>query len=546
MNFDESGIVPQSMLDDWKLGAQASELELLEKATTTGSGIVPTGSGGAGDGAPLRTQFLHNTLETALYSQEDAVTMKLFPVEKVYSTTVEFSTMDKFGGDGDGFVGETGSDGNFGLNTEDDTYTRRTRNVKFLGTQAEISSVAQAVKNLKDPIAAAELSSTTRLITRANLAMFFGDETFNNLSFSGLSAQIHEHVRERPENRKILIDAAGGVIDATFLAYAQKVGVEQFGKPALLLQDAGSYADTEAALFPNQRGEFGSTGQTGGNRKEFVARFGKITREYDAMLRPNRPLGLAGNNVTGCAKATADAGSGLTYSATPWVSGSGNTGLADPGTASFFLNVTRSGTAPTAAPARPAKTDGGNAGTRLKAKTYYYGVSFVVGGKESAVWVFGASAAGTFAGATGVVVADPNASTSSIVKLVTDQSQFLVGGAAVNWRTTRVRIYRAEVTPGSFNDFNLLTESGIASSGNTIVWDNGMYIAGCNTNYLLTPERNGLKSIIWAQLLPMIKRALPQTALSDRFAMLMFGTPIMWLPNFQIEIRNVKSDIAGA
>ena len=163
----------------------------LEKAYTTGSSIVTPGAGT--DASNLRKQFLVGGLVDTLYSQDDAVTMKLLPVRPVGSTVVEFSRFDQYGGAGDGFVGESG-DGSFGVASGDDAFSRQTRTVKFLAAQRQVGVVIQEVNNLEDPVAAAERGATMEIIRNANLGLLFGDSGFNSLAYDGIWKQLYDYV----------------------------------------------------------------------------------------------------------------------------------------------------------------------------------------------------------------------------------------------------------------------------------------------------------------------------------------------------------------
>lgn len=521
--------------------AQADEAELIEKALTTGNGIV---SGGATGAQALRQQFLHDTLELSLYAQADAEGIKHFPVEKAYSTTVEWTSFDGYGATGDGFTQELGDDGLGNLVGSDDAFTRRTRTIKYLKAQREIGVVTQQVRNIKDPVAAAEQGATLELVKNMNLALYWGDEHTNQMSFTGIKGQVFEKALANPSAYSTLLYDAGGYrIDGQMLTDIQAICAKNFGNPSLLLQSVDGYNQTEASLFQQQRGEFGSEGYMGGDRSVFRSGWGNIKRVGDKMLRANRPLNIAGIGYDGKPRDSAS-GADATYPAAvgqivnnPFTSVTAIAG----GSGYYFDNRTLNDRTPSTDPVAASPNNLSGAG----AVTAYYAISLVIGGAESKARVYGVNTSAAGSIGTGVAGDQPTGvavAQGQIVKVVVNDA-LVAGGLSASYKqVTRIRLYSYVGTsaPTALSQFSLVDEFAFPSGSSTAtIWDNGMYIPGGDSAFLLTQARDGHKSVNLMQLLPMMKRDLPNTAMTDRFAMLAFVTPILWVPEHHIIVRNV-------
>lgn len=504
----------------------------LAKAYITGQQVV-TSSDDA-DVSSLRKQFLFGNLVSTIYSQDDAAFLKKLRVENVGSTLVEFSRFDLVSG-GDGFVPETGTDGVFGSNYGEDAFSRHTRTVKYQAAARRVGLVTQSVNNIANPMRIAEQSASLEIVRNLNLATMFGDSGFNNLSFDGVERQLYDYVVER-DDPGILIDLNGGVLDIEAIMTASTAILKRFGNPSLLLQSPDSYNDTEAELLSNLRAPYGYQGPGGIGVEKVRTAGGEITRMFDKMLRANKPLNVLGAAASGLPRTAADSGMTVSFASTPWSTGAGNTGAASAGTGNYYQNTTRNtDSTVVSAPAVPTSRDGNNAGNRIGASTYNYAVSLVENGKESLPWVLGAASAGVVTGATTVTT-----TAGQIVKLKFDTAA-VTGYSAAKRPQIYFRIYRA-AAGAALSSFQFLMNCAVPTSGTTTeCYDNGMFIPGTVSNFLLTEQRDGRASIVLAELLAMMKRPLPNLPLADVFAMLAFATPIVFYGGFHVQFYNVRA-----
>jgi len=507
------------------------DADKLEKALTTGEGIVTAGTTG---GAALREQWLHGQLELVSFEQDDAELMRRIPKKTVKNVALEWSLQTQYGGPGDGSVAETGTDGAFGVSASDDNYQRRVRKIKYMASQRIISIASKYVQNVEDPETAAERGGTLEIIGKANLQCYFGDSLTAAPQMDGIVRQIKDWVTDYPQDAEIMVDCGGVVIDKVVLETGSIIGKSHYARPKLLIQSSIAYGDTQISLFPSARYGEGDEGVFGVDKRKFRSPIGAIELMDDAMLRPNQPLVVDGVGVDGKPRtATPDTGS-LPWVATPWTTCAGTTA----GTGNYWETATiNTSAAAVTKPAVPTPLGNNNASNRLAVNTYYYAVSIVYQGKESLAWVYGAAAVDSVTSATGVSVT----STNKLVSMSFDYTQITGLGSTYPRNQVKLRVYRCDTTaPVTMKDFNFLVEVGFhTATANPTAYDNGFLMPGLDNAFQITEKKNGQDGWFLAQLLPMLRRDLPHLAMADQFVILAFLAPILWVPRHHIWYRNV-------
>jgi hypothetical protein len=522
-----SGVLPEGIRQ--QLTDSYDYRDDIEKALTTGSGIITDGTTGGG---ALREQWLDDALRTLSYEQKDAFFMSKVPHKKAQGVIEEYTTWDQYGSAGDGFTLETGDDGNFGGTAVDDSFTRRTRTIKFMATVRQVGTVAQKVRNIADPMATAEKGGILELIGKANLACYFGDSKTSVAQYDGIVRQINDWVTLKPECADILLDAGGAVVDSDVIADSVAISLEHWGNPSLLIQSIRGAQDTQKALFPALRGGLGDIGAFGVDKKTFKSDNGPIALASDKMLRVNRPNFLGGSAITGKPRSSADAGS-IAWSATPWSA----CAAAAAGTGNYWQNVTTNDqTSAASAPAVPTKLGRNNAANRLSYANHYYAASIVYKGREGLAWVYGAASANTVASATAVATS----SSSPIVSMTFDYTKVPNLGTTYPRNMTKIRVYRCDTVPNSMNDFDFLFEVGFqTSAANPTAFDNGYNMPGTDEAFLITENKNGADAWMFLELLSILKVPLPRYLMAEQFGLLLFGTPWFPVPAFNVHIRNI-------
>jgi hypothetical protein len=536
MSNIELGILSQNQLRGYQQGFE----DEIVKGYITGQNIVtPTNDP---DASPLRKQFLMDNLVNTLYGADLDLTMKRLPVVKTNSTIVEFSKMDVIGGAGDGFVAETGSDGNFGVPSGDDAFSRHTRIVKFMSAQRTVGDVAKNANNIKELISLARQNATLELIRNANLATLWGHSGLNTLSYDGIEKQIWDYVLETGDS-EILLDMNDTTIDISATKVGATICMERFGRPSLLIQSVGAHHATEQTIWSQLRGDLRSNDGAVSSKVDTIAtQAGAVKFVQDIMLRENRPTRFDGPGSTGFLSATSDSGARAIV-ASPFAAGSvaGAAGVL-PYYAYRSLNTLS--TAP-AAPALPASNGRRNqAGNRLGAGNWYYVIEAVTNGKRSAFWAKGASAAGTLTGASAITT-----TLGQIVKIELPAASTVFGGTptAADLAQVHFRIYRNKGTlaaaPTSVQQLSLLGTCSYAADGTGVFWDNGMFIPGTSTSFLITEKRDGRAAVVFGEYMDMYYKELAVLPMAQPFAMFLFGTPIVFHGGHHVIYYNVKASL---
>lgn len=523
-----SGVLPEALRQQFE--ADYDSREDIEKAMTTGSGIVQDGDTGW---RAAREQWLDDALRTVSYEQKDAFLMNRIPHKKAESVIEEYTTWDMYGQPGDGFTLESGDDGLFNGTAVDDSFTRRTRTIKFMATVRQVGTVASKVRNIADPYVTAEKGGILELIGKANLACYYGDSKTTFSQFDGMYRQIVDWVSLKPETADILVDAGGNPINSDLLADAVAISAEHWGNPSLLIQSIRGQQDTEKSLFPALRGGLGDVGAFGVDKKVFKSANGPIALAADKMLRPGRPNFLGGAGITGKPRATADTGA-PSWSATPWASPAATTA----GTGNYWQNVTTNDQSSVVTkPAAPSKLGRNNAANRLQYGDHYYAASVVYRGRESLAWVYGASAANTVTSATAITTS----AGSPIVSMAFDYTKISGLGSTYPRNMTKIRVYRCDTVPNTMNDFDFLFEVGFdtTATDNPTAYDNGFNIPGSDEAYLITENKDGKDAWMFLELLSILKVPLPRYLMAEQFGLLMFGTIWLPVPSFHVHIRNI-------
>lgn len=514
----------------------------VHKAFTTGQQIVQPGTQG---GSALRDQFLFNTLSLVSFEQNDAAFMKHIPTKRVPSTTIEWSQFLSYGTAGDNFVRETGVDGAFGVNSADESFARQVARIKYMAIQRTISLVASMVSNIASPEKTSEKGATLALVASMNLSLYDGNEQLSDSQFNGVDAQVEQWLDANPWDAGCLFNAAGTNLDKDMMEVVTRESAEgRYGDPSHLIGTVTAISDFQRSLYGGARFQEGALlAAAGVKTDQFQSGQGIIKLIQDKMQRPNRPLVADGPGKMGKPRTAVEATwvpAGMTN---PWVTG-GPTPLAA-GSARFWKRRTlNTDTGPVAAPELPSDTYGGGNKSELQAGTYYYAIAAVYGGLETAAWVYGEAAPGVVTGAATAVT------TTGLLPIVRCDikadplaSPFLVGlgTAALPSNLVKYRVYRTKrnVVPTSLQDFDLLDEVGNPKAGNARLWDNGFNIPGAHRAVLLTKQKNGVQSYFMAELLPLLKRALPNLPMANQFALLAFVAPIFLVPRHHTIIRNI-------
>lgn len=540
MDFINSIGVPSSYQSEEFLGLQLEALRSrmnLSKALETGDGqVLSTDTGGRA----VRTEFIHGAMANETFSDIHCVTFNRMDKVPIRNTAVQWVAKNDLGYDGDGLLAETGLDGAFNGGDESDSdYRRELENVAFVHDIRKASILTGMVDNVVDLQEDGRKDAIRTIKARSNRNVIYGNRRTNALSPNGVLAQMISHMDKFPEDRDVMIDAGGYRMDKDILEECCRVGNDKFAFLKDMYMSSKTKADLMQSLFPQQRDtEPGASETFGLDKRRFVNPYndGHIDLIIDPLLRSNQPLVPIGKGHDGKMrtadnvdpKAPATLGAVLTA-----VTGAAAQAAGD---AYYWKNVTTNDmeTVLATAPATPnPAADGSYNDNRLAAGTYKYAVAPVFLGREGLPWFFGSD--GAIANAAGVAV-----TAGQIVKLTVNANAVAGFAAAIPRSWLRFRIYRAPNTATKSADYDFLTEVGVPKTGSiTTAYDNGMMIPGSDTAFIISPSDEDGKLWFFAQLLPLMKRDLPNQLMADLKGYLLFGTPILKKRGRHIWVRNI-------
>jgi hypothetical protein len=524
---------------------QMDEALRMQKAMTTGSNIV---LGGATGGQALREQFLFDDLPMYGPMQDDCALIKHCPMKDSESTLMEWS-LEGTPSPGDGFVSETGSDGLFGVDFFDDVLERLNEPISFMAEGRQIGSVTTAVKNLMDPRKAAKRGMLASLFLKANMAGYWGDKSKSQTQFNGFHTQIRSWCDDHPDNYGCLYDAGGKPLDRIMIQDICNQNGNRWGQIDMLIQSLIGKSDTSQLLWPERREQEGKTGGSfGGQYNTFDGPLGPVKLIGDKVLRANQPLVASGPGSDGLPRTTANVVAGsIPWAGNPFA-GNGSVAAVSAGTGNFWDNFTvnTASTALATAPAVPngyLSNDGGNNYNRLAGGTYYFAVSVVYKGFESAAYVWGAGTQ-----ASNVIVGTPSSQLITFgqeILLTFDLTQITGLTTSYARSLVKLRVYRyggpgTTGAPTMLNQFQFLQETGIPTGGNTtVLYDNGYSMPGTDTALGITSTKGGVPGWAWMNLLPLMQKDLPILPMAEQFCLLWFTSPLLRVRPHNTAIRNI-------
>lgn len=180
--------------------ASQGELDELNKALTAGYQNPPLSGGNA-----LRVESLEATLRIVTFTQQNIRMWKNIPKLPAYSTVEEYNLQSSYGSDNGMFVQEGELP-----QTQDAAYERKMAQVKFMGTQREVSHVMTLVRPAHGNVIALETQNgAIWLLERIERALFDGRSDVIPNAFDGLLKQITDDPIASSQN---VLDMRGGPI----------------------------------------------------------------------------------------------------------------------------------------------------------------------------------------------------------------------------------------------------------------------------------------------------------------------------------------------
>lgn len=455
----------------------------------------------------LKPESLDPVLKALEFQMKQIVLLNKLPKRSVYNTVHEYLQLVKYGQN----IGIFMSEGDRPENT-DSQYRRKSVLTKYMGLGGKLTHQAMLVKNAdgKDPYTREVENKLLLLAKLMDMKLWEGDSTKVFTEFDGFARQhllgINEIVGATDgKTAEQLLDgyfADPAIVDARGKAltetHAQEVAHaivnDRFGEVSTLITNPTVLKDFNARFYEKQRillGTGAPFGMSAGQSvNEIKVQFGNLPMESDVFF--DRREAIAYNRAATSSKAPSTPTNGI------------------------------SAIAPV--------TDTKNAFNSAFAGGYYY----VICAKNQ----YGESA--------------PLASNTSIQAVASTESvdlQFVDGGGS--YAATSYVVYRTTKSPANrltakyyplFEVSVAELAAGYDGADPTIVRDRNRFIAGTHSAIVLDPTDQMWEYI---QLMPTSKIEFALTTLAKEFAVVNYGSPVLYQPGKIGRIINIGADITA-
>jgi hypothetical protein len=474
----ESSGVAEELMGQGFGGSHVADLfKALEAGHDTASG------GSDPSGYALRPESLEDAFHLQTYREEHAKLWRHIPKLKGFSTVEEYNRLDDYG---DQHINPFAPEGELPP-AEDSRWSRQLELMKFMGSTRVVSDVLRTVRTAHgDPVANEIRNGFTWIMRQINLSLYFADTDFNPTEFNGLWKQLNAGTSGSNivDVRDTTNPGIGGHLTSDIIddAAEQVYGLGGYGQLSELFYSTKAHKNFARQIL----------GATGANvRFEPAPNAGGLVDAGFSMERFTSNFGKIGLKPDVFLNPVEITEATLTGSFAK-----GDASLR-PGTPSFG--------APTITPA-----DGGNWGT----STGNYRYTMV------AVNEYGNSAA----------PASQVAAVATAADSVTLSITWGAGGTP-----TGFVIYRSALAGTTFFE---VARIDAGSPSPTSYKDVNTYIAGTSKAMAFTMNQDVLS---FKQLLPMTKVPLAKIDLRKRFALILWGAPVLYSPYKAIGFRNISN-----
>lgn len=446
---------------------------------------------------PLKYESLENSLKLTQWKESHIRFWKRIGKDPAYNTVEEFNVQDSYGIDRGGFYAEGELP-----EEENSNYVRKVEKVKYMGVTRGVTHVAQLVRTQVGDLYQKEISDgMLYLLQKADRGLFYADEATVQDEWNGIYAQ-HMNMDNYSTLDEYLgsdhvVDVRGRALKESDIENACEVLLRYYAQPDLLIGPPQIITDFSIQLFAQRRflqpglgnGAAASLGQP---ISKYHSRFGVIDLEHDifAMNSRSKKLAAAASSPKAPIAPVAD------------------------------------GVAPTAVVTSATSKFEGGIGD------YRYAVSAINRYGESGLTPLGAAT--TITAATEAV-----------------DLKFTAGVGA--YSPSAYVIYRTKVNPGTnvanldFYPITVVPAAGTDSKRGSLVAgvdgaaaglfrDNNRYLPGTEQAMLMQSDK---EILTFKQLAPMMKMDLAILAPVNRFMILLYGTPILYLPSKTIRFINI-------
>lgn len=481
--------------------ANYSQEELAQLSKAMSAGQLQGGdltSPGQTNAGPLKYESLENALKLTQWRESDIRFWKRIGKDPAYNTVEEYNVQDSYGIERGGFYteGELPEE-------ENSTYKRKVERVKYMGVTRGVTHVLQLVRTQVGDMYQKEINDgMLYLLQKADRGLFYGDELnvvdeWNGIYAQHLNMDLYPTLNEYMDGEH-LVDLRGDPLKEANIENGCEVLLRYYAQPDLLIGPPQIITDFSIALFAQRRflqpglgnGAQASLGQP---ISKYYSRYGTIDLDYDIFA------------LQGRSKLISAAATSPKAPATPVPDGGAPTAVVNAVADSKFA-------------------DG--------IGDYRYAVSAINRFGESALVALGAVT--TVANADDAVDLLFTAGLGSFAA-----SAFVIYRTKVDPGTSLASIpyYPIFVVPATGTDAKRGSlANGVDGAIAGTVRDNNRYLPGTEQAMLLQSNKEVLT---FKQLAPMMKMDLAILAPVNRFMVLLYGTPILYIPTKTIRYINI-------
>lgn len=453
----------------------------------------------------LKPESLDPVVKSLEFQMKQIKLWNMIPKKSVFNTVHEYLQLVKYGQE----IGIFMAEGDRPEDT-DSVYRRKSVLTKYMGLGGKLTLQAQYMKHAdgKDPYTREVENKLMDLTKLIDLALCEGDSSTISTSFDGLFKQhmlgiaeiygstaglTSEQLFDKYFSDPAIVNANGKALTETHVQEATHTIVnDRFGEATNLITNPTVLKNFNARFYEKQRILLGTGANAsmvaGQSTNKVVSQFGDIPMDSDIFF--DRRAAIAYNRAATSTKAPA----------TPVIGGAPN------------------------APVTDTKTQFGS----LNAGSYYYVVTAKNQYGESAPLVVN-------------TVAQAVQATESVDLQWTAGNGNYPATSFVVYRTTKNAANR--LTAKYYPIFEVSTtelSAGFDGADATKVRDRNRFIAGTHSAFVLAPGDNMWEYI---QLMPTSKIEFAITTLAKEFAVVNFGSPVLYMPGKIARIINLGADI---
>lgn len=459
----------------------SNDVLMLQKALEAG---YQPGTGASSD--VLKVQSLEKTLKNVQYKEADLALWMTVPKLPAFSTAEEYNRLEDYGAETGGFFTE--GDLPEGV---DSAYSRQVQLVKYIGVTKSVTHQAQLVStNVGDLITHASMTGTRWALRKVDRALPFGDSNIVPEEFNGFYAQQKAAYGSLAswDTSASVKDMRGVRLKEDDLEDGAQTVVDNYGNADLLIAAppvlSGFTKQYRSSKFIQPNTDAVSNAVMGQRVRAFESQYTTVELKYDRFMRQ-------------VARKTTD---NATHAKAPVIP---------------VLGTTPSN----------AVTDTLNQFQSDYDGNYYYAVSAVNKYGESPLLPISASV---------------------IAVAATESLDIQVVAGVGAYPQTGFILYRSELNPsGTLANTNLYPvmqisnaelAAGFDGAAANTIRDRNRHIANTYTAILI---ENDVEIWSFKQLLPMMKMDIARLGTADRFMVLLYGTPQLYMPKKMVMYKNI-------